>query len=157
MAHLNVKPDPAYLKYAAMMKTRHHYFRWTPRTARLTFIYVAVVPSIMGYIAYKTDVTLGVRYHHPLPLDRPPELSGNLSPLLQSPIGKSPPASSLQPARPPLKFLRPEPPSRPPRTTTQYNAAEVLNPVLGGSICDCGGIPKVWKYQLEYETTSHRW
>ncbi|KAF4950156.1 hypothetical protein FGADI_8374 [Fusarium gaditjirri] len=63
MAHLNVKPDPAYLKYAAMMKTRHHYFRWTPRTARLTFIYVAVVPSIMGYIAYKTDENLP--RHHP--------------------------------------------------------------------------------------------
>lgn len=42
-----------------MMKTRHHYFRWTPRTARLTFIYVAVVPAIMGYIAYKTDVSQG--------------------------------------------------------------------------------------------------
>ncbi|KAF4449844.1 NADH:ubiquinone oxidoreductase 6.6kD subunit [Fusarium austroafricanum] len=55
MAHLNVKPDPAYLKYASMMKTRHHYFRWTNRTAKITFIYVAVIPSIMGYIAYKTD------------------------------------------------------------------------------------------------------
>ncbi|KAF4437963.1 nadh:ubiquinone oxidoreductase subunit [Fusarium acutatum] len=63
MAHLNVKPDPAYLKYAAMMKTRHHYFRWTPRTARLTFIYVAVVPTIMGYIAYSTDENLP--RHHP--------------------------------------------------------------------------------------------
>lgn len=40
-----------------MQKNRHHYFRWTPRTARLTFIYVAVIPSIMGYIAYKTDVS----------------------------------------------------------------------------------------------------
>ncbi|KAM0428265.1 hypothetical protein ACHAPT_007166 [Fusarium lateritium] len=55
MAHLNVKPDPAYLKYQAMMKSRHHYFRWTPRTAKITFIYVAVIPAIMGYIAYKTD------------------------------------------------------------------------------------------------------
>jgi hypothetical protein len=39
-----------------MQKNRHHYFRWTPRTARLTFIYVAVLPAIMGYIAYQTDV-----------------------------------------------------------------------------------------------------
>ncbi|KAJ4309267.1 hypothetical protein N0V84_011608, partial [Fusarium piperis] len=39
-----------------MMKTRHHYFRWTPRTAKITFIYVAVIPAIMGYIAYKTDL-----------------------------------------------------------------------------------------------------
>lgn len=40
-----------------MMKNRHHYFRWTPRTAKITFIYVAVIPAIMGYIAYKTDVS----------------------------------------------------------------------------------------------------
>ncbi|KAF5720030.1 hypothetical protein FGLOB1_870 [Fusarium globosum] len=60
---------------------------------------------------------LGVCYHLPLPLDRPPEVSGNLSPLLQSPIGKSPPTSSLRPVRPPLEFLRPEPLSRPPRTS----------------------------------------
>ncbi|EFY95646.2 NADH:ubiquinone oxidoreductase 6.6kD subunit [Metarhizium anisopliae] len=75
MAHLNVKPDPAYLKHQgvwdprlrtlvfmgsnegeiAMQKTRHHFFRWTPRTARITFMYVAVVPAIFGYVAYKTD------------------------------------------------------------------------------------------------------
>jgi hypothetical protein len=41
-----------------MMKSRHHYFRWTPRTAKITFIYVGVIPAIMGYIAYKTDVSL---------------------------------------------------------------------------------------------------
>lgn len=40
------------------MKKRHHYFRWTPRTARLTFIYVALIPTMMGYIAYKTDVSM---------------------------------------------------------------------------------------------------
>ena len=40
-----------------MQKLRHHYFRWTPRTARITFIYVAVIPSIMGYVAYQTDVS----------------------------------------------------------------------------------------------------
>ncbi|OAQ62330.1 hypothetical protein VFPPC_14146 [Pochonia chlamydosporia 170] len=55
MAHLNVKPDPAYLKHQAMQKTRHHFFRWTPRTARITFMYVVVVPAIFGYVAYKTD------------------------------------------------------------------------------------------------------
>ncbi|CEJ82737.1 Putative NADH:ubiquinone oxidoreductase 6.6kD subunit [[Torrubiella] hemipterigena] len=38
-----------------MQRTRHQYFRWTPRTARITFMYVCVVPAIMGYIAYKTD------------------------------------------------------------------------------------------------------
>ncbi|KAK7431811.1 hypothetical protein QQZ08_001752 [Neonectria magnoliae] len=55
MAHLNVKPDPAYLKFQAMQKGRYRFFRWTPRTAKLTFIYVALLPGIMGYIAYKTD------------------------------------------------------------------------------------------------------
>lgn len=40
-----------------MQRTRHQYFRWTPRTARITFMYVCVVPAIMGYIAYKTDVS----------------------------------------------------------------------------------------------------
>ncbi|KAK3182427.1 hypothetical protein K4F52_006253 [Lecanicillium sp. MT-2017a] len=55
MAHLNVKPDPAYLKLQAMTKNRHQYFRWTPRNARLTFLYVAVIPAMMGYLAYKTD------------------------------------------------------------------------------------------------------
>ncbi|KAG5981099.1 hypothetical protein E4U55_003313 [Claviceps digitariae] len=56
MAHLNVKPDPAFLKLQAMQKTRHHFFRWTSRNARITFMYVVVVPAIFGYVAYKTDV-----------------------------------------------------------------------------------------------------
>ncbi|KAG8412013.1 hypothetical protein J3459_016094 [Metarhizium acridum] len=38
-----------------MQKARHHFFRWTPRTARITFMYVVVVPAIFGYVAYKTD------------------------------------------------------------------------------------------------------
>ena len=40
-----------------MNKSRHHYFRWTPRTARITFLYVAVIPAICGYVAYNTDVS----------------------------------------------------------------------------------------------------
>ncbi|KAF7557344.1 hypothetical protein G7046_g6054 [Stylonectria norvegica] len=55
MAHMNVKPDPAYLKLQAMQQNRHKFFRWTPRTAKITFVYVFLVPSIMGYIAYRTD------------------------------------------------------------------------------------------------------
>ncbi|KFH42424.1 hypothetical protein ACRE_068160 [Hapsidospora chrysogenum ATCC 11550] len=55
MAELKFRPDPAYQKYAAMQKTRHHFFRFTPRTARITFMYVAVIPAIVGYIAYQTD------------------------------------------------------------------------------------------------------
>ncbi|OAQ97548.1 hypothetical protein LLEC1_01123 [Akanthomyces lecanii] len=73
---LDVKPDPAYLKLQgalrfppptanwpshanlqviAMQKSRVQYFRWTPKNARITFMYVAVIPTIMGYIAYNTD------------------------------------------------------------------------------------------------------
>lgn len=40
-----------------MQKSRVQYFRWTPKNARITFMYVAVIPTIMGYIAYKTDVS----------------------------------------------------------------------------------------------------
>ncbi|KAL7921500.1 hypothetical protein ACQKWADRAFT_295228 [Trichoderma austrokoningii] len=55
MAHLNVKPDPALLKLEAMNKVRHRYFRFTGRTARLSFIYIAVLPALFGWAAYKTD------------------------------------------------------------------------------------------------------
>lgn len=40
-----------------MTTNRYKYFRWTPRTAWITFVYVAVVPSIFGYFAYTTDVS----------------------------------------------------------------------------------------------------
>jgi hypothetical protein len=61
MAHLNVKPDPAYLKLQAMQRTRHQYFRWNARTAKITIMYVAVVPTIMGFIAYKSDGLFDLR------------------------------------------------------------------------------------------------
>ncbi|CCU80302.1 unnamed protein product [Blumeria hordei] len=47
--------DPAMVKYNNMWINRYKYFRWTGRTARITFAYVVVVPSILGYLAYKTD------------------------------------------------------------------------------------------------------
>jgi len=40
-----------------MNSNRYKYFRWTPRTAWITFCYVAVVPSIVATIAYTTDVS----------------------------------------------------------------------------------------------------
>lgn len=40
-----------------MTKNRHHFFRFTPRTARITFIYTIVIPAITGYVAYQTDVS----------------------------------------------------------------------------------------------------
>ncbi|KAI9811677.1 MAG: hypothetical protein M1832_000711 [Thelocarpon impressellum] len=47
--------DPALVKYANMYVNRHKYFRWTPRTAWLTFSYVAAFPAFVGYFAYTTD------------------------------------------------------------------------------------------------------
>lgn len=40
-----------------MMVNRHKYFRWTPRTAWLTFTYVVVVPAMFGYLGFVTDVS----------------------------------------------------------------------------------------------------
>ncbi|GIJ83341.1 hypothetical protein Asppvi_002160 [Aspergillus pseudoviridinutans] len=34
---------------------RYKYFRWTPRHAWLSFIYMIAIPGTLGYIAYKTD------------------------------------------------------------------------------------------------------
>lgn len=43
-----------------MTVNRHKYFRWTPRTAWLTFAYVVVVPTILGTAGYMTEVSVGV-------------------------------------------------------------------------------------------------
>lgn len=37
---------------------RHKYFRWTPRTAWITFVYVGLVPGIIGYLGYTSDVSI---------------------------------------------------------------------------------------------------
>lgn len=39
-----------------MNVNRHKYFRWTPRTAWITFAYVVVVPAMLGTAGYMTDV-----------------------------------------------------------------------------------------------------
>jgi len=45
-----------------MMVNRHKYFRWTGRTARITFAYMVAFPAFIGYLAYTTDVrSLGIR------------------------------------------------------------------------------------------------
>ena len=41
-----------------MHNNRYKYFRWTPRTAWITFVYVGLIPGIIGYVGYKTDVSL---------------------------------------------------------------------------------------------------
>ncbi|KAK3696513.1 hypothetical protein LTR37_017931 [Vermiconidia calcicola] len=56
MAHANsIHMDPALVRYANMYVKRHEYFRWTPRTAWLSFVYVMAVPAVGLYFAYKTE------------------------------------------------------------------------------------------------------
>jgi len=40
-----------------MTVNRHKYFRWTRRTAWLTFTYMVLVPSILGTAGYMTEVS----------------------------------------------------------------------------------------------------
>ena len=40
-----------------MSANRWKYFRWTPRTALITFMYVVAVPSAIGYLGFVTDVS----------------------------------------------------------------------------------------------------
>ena len=42
-----------------MTVNRHKYFRWTKRTAWLTFAYVVLVPGMLGTAGYMTEVSLG--------------------------------------------------------------------------------------------------
>ena len=43
-----------------MSSNRWKYFRWTPRTAWISFVYMVAVPSVVGYVGYVTDVRLPV-------------------------------------------------------------------------------------------------
>ncbi|KAI0455210.1 hypothetical protein F5B21DRAFT_503511 [Xylaria acuta] len=56
LQHYRVAMDPAIQKLGNMTTNRHKYFRWTKRTARLTFTYAILVPFIAGVVAYQTDV-----------------------------------------------------------------------------------------------------
>ncbi|KAF2827919.1 hypothetical protein CC86DRAFT_289138 [Ophiobolus disseminans] len=47
--------DPAIIKWNNMTTNRHKYFRWTRRTAWISFAYVILVPAMLGTVAYKTD------------------------------------------------------------------------------------------------------
>ena len=43
-----------------MSANRWKYFRWTPRTAWISFVYIVAVPSVVGYVGYVTDVRLSL-------------------------------------------------------------------------------------------------
>jgi uncharacterized membrane protein YeiB len=39
-----------------MSANRYKYFKWTPKSTRITVQYVLVIPAILAYFAYKQDV-----------------------------------------------------------------------------------------------------
>ncbi|KAI1805787.1 hypothetical protein F4811DRAFT_513550 [Daldinia bambusicola] len=55
LEHYRMAMDPAIQKLGHMTTNRHKYFRFTPRTARITFMYLVFVPGVLGVIASKTD------------------------------------------------------------------------------------------------------
>ncbi|KAI2639652.1 NADH:ubiquinone oxidoreductase 6.6kD subunit [Hypomontagnella submonticulosa] len=55
LQHYRMALDPAIQKLGTMTTNRHKYFRWTPRSARITFMYVLFVPTLFGIVAYNTD------------------------------------------------------------------------------------------------------
>ncbi|KAL4879436.1 hypothetical protein BJY04DRAFT_193987 [Aspergillus karnatakaensis] len=47
--------DPALQKYYEVTVNRYKFFRWTPRTAWHSILYVVMIPAALGVVAYKTD------------------------------------------------------------------------------------------------------
>jgi len=39
---------------------RYKYFRWTPRHAWFSFLYMVAIPGALGYVAYNTDVCAAI-------------------------------------------------------------------------------------------------
>ncbi|KAK3692373.1 hypothetical protein B0T22DRAFT_475303 [Podospora appendiculata] len=55
LKHFKMALDPAIVRLGHMNNNRYKYFRWTPKTAWLSLVYIGIVPGIVGYIAYTTD------------------------------------------------------------------------------------------------------
>ncbi|CAO2652514.1 Nn.00g007970.m01.CDS01 [Neocucurbitaria sp. VM-36] len=53
--HGMLHQDPAIIKWNNMTVNRHKYFRWTRRTAWLSFAYVMLVPAMLGTAGYMTE------------------------------------------------------------------------------------------------------
>ncbi|KAF1947517.1 hypothetical protein EJ02DRAFT_391991 [Clathrospora elynae] len=53
--HGIIHSDPAIIKWANMTTNRHKYFRWTRRTAWISFAYVILVPAMLGTAGYMAD------------------------------------------------------------------------------------------------------
>ncbi|RYP41223.1 hypothetical protein DL769_011597 [Monosporascus sp. CRB-8-3] len=61
LQHYRMSMDPAIQKLGTMTTNRHKYFRWTPRTARITFMYAVFVPAMLTFMAYQTDGKYDIR------------------------------------------------------------------------------------------------
>ncbi|KAL1642969.1 hypothetical protein SLS58_005211 [Diplodia intermedia] len=66
--HHVLHEDPALVKYSIYIDdptdvgpNRYKYFRWTPRTAWISFWVAIAVPSVVGLVAYNTDLVPGKR------------------------------------------------------------------------------------------------
>ncbi|KAL1921045.1 uncharacterized protein VTP21DRAFT_11680 [Calcarisporiella thermophila] len=53
--HGHLKIDPSIEKWAAMRENTHLHFRWTPKTVRSAFIWAAVVPVGLTWLAFKSN------------------------------------------------------------------------------------------------------
>ncbi|KAL1305664.1 hypothetical protein AAFC00_007257 [Neodothiora populina] len=56
MGHNNsLNLDPALVKYNNMHVERYKFFRWTPRTAWLSLVWIGVIPGMALWASYKTE------------------------------------------------------------------------------------------------------
>ncbi|ROW14330.1 hypothetical protein VPNG_03928 [Cytospora leucostoma] len=55
LKHFKTALDPAIIRLNNMNNARYLYFRWTPRTALISFNYLILFPGLLGYAAYATD------------------------------------------------------------------------------------------------------
>ena len=45
-----------------MTVNRYKYFRWTPRSARITFVYAVAIPMVLLYCGWRIEVRLVFSY-----------------------------------------------------------------------------------------------
>lgn len=55
MDHFRMNMDPAILRLNEMHESRYKYFRWTKRTAWLSFCYIILAPAACFSVGYLTD------------------------------------------------------------------------------------------------------
>ncbi|KAK4225511.1 hypothetical protein QBC38DRAFT_457183 [Podospora fimiseda] len=61
LQHNKVAMDPALTRLGNMITNRYKYFRWTPRTAWISFVYVLAVPAAVTYLGWTQDGKLDFR------------------------------------------------------------------------------------------------